>query len=240
MPAPSTRDMILLDRTSLRASPCLQNHADELAGLTDTEGRALVSRRSSAEAWKSMRTDLERAQHNKCGWCEKVFDHAEIEIDHVRPKNPDMYWWLAFHLNNLLASCRSCNNIKRAAWPLAGDSARLVPRQSPDTTSEPALVIDPTREDPGPWLTFVHAGGEWRVAGRGERGGATVRVLGLDRDHRRRQLNAYARASLDPCVRQLTRCLAGDDRRGFDAAVGELVALSDPQRSPWSLSPATY
>lgn len=225
-----------LDRASLAPSQCLVARAAELSTLSDADAAAWLdadrSKRVSS-AWLSMRAVLRGAQHGKCGWCESLLEERAIEIDHIRPKASALYWWLALDLDNLLAACRSCNNLKRDQWPLASGAQRLQPRQSPRTTAERALMLDPTVQDPGPYITFEFGGAQWRVVGRGREGRETVRVLQLDRNTLTTKLTYHAQITLDPVVRELHAADGAGDETAFKGAGRWLAGLAEPHHQ-WS------
>ncbi len=59
-------------------------------------------------------------KYNKhCGYCGKVLEYKDMQVDHITPK--EIYNWKIlgerFRMNsfdNLMPSCRSCNHYKRA------------------------------------------------------------------------------------------------------------------------------
>ncbi len=73
----------------------------------------------SAYAATEVRKTLEKLCKEKCAYCESRFRHVYTgDIEHFRPKgkiteaNPNQvpgYYWLAADWNNLLLSCRHCN-----------------------------------------------------------------------------------------------------------------------------------
>ncbi|MFT4189150.1 MAG: HNH endonuclease [Aeromicrobium sp.] len=159
-----------------------------------------------------MRDVLTKEQHDKCGWCERLLDDAAIEIDHIRPKSKQKYWWLAFEERNLLAACRSCNNKKRSEWPLLPGASMLSPRQLPWLVLERAAIVDPTVEDPSPHFVFLDLGGRWRVVGATERGRRTVEVLALDRDRLSGIMTARVRQVIQPVISAAEQAFAAGDQ----------------------------
>lgn len=101
-----------------------------------------------------MRDVLATAQHGKCGYCEDFLRPRMTEIDHIRPKKSTHYWWLAYSPQNLLATCKTCNNTKGDQWQLEPGTAPLTPRKEPWQVPEPGMLIDPTVEDPGSHVTY--------------------------------------------------------------------------------------
>lgn len=217
--------MIRLDRSGLTPTPQLVNAQTQLMAIADQDGKDLANDKGSAAAWLSMRPTLMSAQRNKCGWCESLLDDAAIEIDHIRPKNRTRYWWLAFELPNLLASCRSCNNKKRSKWPLMPGVHRLSARDDPSVVAEDSAVVNPTVEDPEPHLDFQDLGGKWRVVGQTFRGEQTVEVLALDRDGLSRKLTFHAKYTVEPVISRALGALEAGDRVTWVAAQRELAQL---------------
>jgi hypothetical protein len=99
-----------------------------------------------------------------------------LDIEHYRPKGEIIdaqgkrlvpgYWWLASSWSNLLPSCIDCNRSrhhriagartpkygKENRFPLpTGQSHAQVPGRE---VAEQPLLIDPSREDPSPYLNF--------------------------------------------------------------------------------------
>lgn len=66
-------------------------------------------------AWQAFRSDLMRAFHGLCAYCEQT---DPGEVDHFRPKSQfpnEVYVW-----SNWLFSCHPCNQAKREKWPDEG------------------------------------------------------------------------------------------------------------------------
>jgi len=143
---------------------------------------------------------LWRAQYSKCCYCEMREQMKRNDVEHFRPKGradraPGRaerhgYWWLAWTWENLLFSCRNCNQAP-AKWdqfPLAPGSEPLMPEQAPPGGERP-LLIDPASESGVEHIQFV-----WTTLGptgtarwmprprNGSRKGAwTLKVCHLDR-----------------------------------------------------------
>src|SRR4051812_49238117 len=110
--------MIKLDRSELAPTVALTRAQAGLdAAVTDAAGEAFVKARSKT-SYTSMQARLTAAQNRKCAYCEDYLRNRMIEVDHIRPKHASEYWWLAYSLRNLVASCRSCNNAKSNKWSL--------------------------------------------------------------------------------------------------------------------------
>ena len=73
--------------------------------------------------------------HHKCAFCEcKPGESSNIEVEHFEPKS--IYPNLAFEWDNMLPSCRKCNEVKL----------------DHDTRNSP--IINPAKEDPEMLLTY--------------------------------------------------------------------------------------
>jgi len=77
---------------------------------------------------------LFKCSHNKCAFCETIPCGSYLEVEHYAPKN--LYPELILDWENLLPSCRKCNNYKR----------------DHDSISEP--IINPCKVDPEPYFEY--------------------------------------------------------------------------------------
>lgn len=58
--------------------------------------------------WKKAKSQLLAETHDKCAYCETPTAVVTFgDVEHYRPKSK--YWWLAYCLDNYLASCAICN-----------------------------------------------------------------------------------------------------------------------------------
>lgn len=225
--------MIRLDRGGLIPTPPLAKAQSDLAAATATKsGRAVVTS-TDHSAWLSVRPQLVAAQNKKCGYCEDYLRERMVEIDHVRPKKSSEYWWLAFSIENLVATCRSCNNAKSDRWELQPGTAKLAPRQTPWTVAETAMLVDPTSEDPDPHIGFIYAGQMWRIAALTDRGRWTIENLELDRDSFTYESNELIIDVIDPLAREVDAAKEALDRDRLTSGVDALKRLDKPRRR-WS------
>jgi len=123
---------------------------------------------------------LEALFHGKCAYCESFYGaQAPVDVEHYRPKGAvegadhPGYWWVAMQWENLLPSCLDCNRRRRQQTPVAvGDLKVLFEQMSTgkkdafpiagqraapeaaDFSGEQALLLDPTRDQPGDHLVF--------------------------------------------------------------------------------------
>ena len=158
-----------------------------------------------------VREALWEMQHHKCCYCERIRDkNRESDVEHFRPKAMVEgvdghlgYWWLAYDWDNLLFSCRICNQeYKRNHFPVQDESVRAS-GPAGDLETEGYLFLHPCFDDPEKhlhWYWYVQrpqsgAGSGGGAAGkqgsydpvafiRGDdiRGTTTVEKLGLNRE----------------------------------------------------------
>jgi uncharacterized protein (TIGR02646 family) len=141
---------------------------------------------------KTVKKVLVQCKSGQCWFCESpviVVDHGDVE--HFRPKGGYQqdcgeeqpgYYWLAYSWENLLFSCKRCNQEKTTYFPLFDPQKRARSHQA-DINEESPILINPAMEDPTEYIAFR---GEMAVAkgserGR-ERGQRTIEILGLNRD----------------------------------------------------------
>lgn len=160
-------------------------------------GAVLTNADIDAKIYKGGRTELWQAFGEKCAYCEVKFilDQAG-DVEHYRPKmgvrdadNREIkhpgYYWLAYHWRNLLPACAKCNRPTKTADGLIGKGERfpvvgayaMRPEELP---TEKPLLIHPMFDDPEVDLVFDAPTG--LIAGRTDRGEATVKILGLNRE----------------------------------------------------------
>jgi uncharacterized protein (TIGR02646 family) len=199
------------------------------AAADDDAGKTVVASRST-HSYRSMQTRLANSQRRKCAYCEDYLRKRMIEVDHIRPKDAAKYWWLAYELENLVATCRSCNNAKSNKWQLLPGVARLIPRDRPWIVSEPSMLVDPTVDDPSLHITYVYAGGLWRVAGLTRRGRWTINALELDRDSFTYEANELILDVIDKPALEVMAAKADLDRARLVAAVAVLKEIDTAGR----------
>ncbi|PTL79840.1 HNH endonuclease [Vitiosangium sp. GDMCC 1.1324] len=150
--------------------------------------------------YKVAHDTLWRAQHYKCCYCEHREQSKRNDVEHFRPKaradrkpgahEDHGYWWLAWTWENLLFSCRNCNQppAKSDKFPLAEGSEALLEGQPPPG-KERLFLIDPAIESGIEHIQFVRmphgttATGKWypRPRNGSRRGAMTIKVCMLDR-----------------------------------------------------------
>src|SRR5687768_15276735 len=165
----------------------------------------------------------------RCAYCECYLnDFQQPDIDHFRPKkgvtdkddNPALvvdangkrihhqgYYWLAYEWDNLLPTCKICNEPseidgrkigKHNRFPVDGDYA-AAPEGIPD---EKPLLINPTQDDPAEHIAIDLATG--LVNYQTPRGDMCIQIFGLNlRDqlvHDRKKAMAEVKAKLDTII----------------------------------------
>lgn len=152
---------------------------------------------------KVVKRVLKRDQHDKCAFCEAIFDaNVAGDVEHYRPKGAvnsgaeiilPGYYWRGYEWTNLCYACPDCNGSrKRTHFPLAEEAARALDHHGDIETEEPLLLDPYGPRDPRDHIQFV---GEMPV-GSTDAGEKTIKILGLDR-------TALARDRLDH-LRMLT------------------------------------
>ena len=104
---------------------------------------------------KELRSLVAFEFEEKCAYCERPLEMAG-EIDHFRPKS--LYPWLAFEWLNFMYACGSCNQSKSNSFPLSGRPSPFLATLDEIRLVEKPLLIDPTWEHPGKYLSFLTTG----------------------------------------------------------------------------------
>lgn len=135
-----------------------------------------------------VKRQLKADQHDKCGFCEAVFDaNVAGDVEHYRPKGAVMtaagrihpgYYWIGYAWENLSYACPDCNEYrKRDLFPLSDENARARDHHD-DLDAEEPLLLDPYgAREPRQHIVFV---GE-AATGRTPEGRTTIDVLALSR-----------------------------------------------------------
>ena len=107
-----------------------------------------------------VKTFLYQSQYGKCCYCERKRDQTETDVEHFRPKatvkenkKHSGYWWLAYSWDNLLISCKKCNNHKGTNFPLKDESKRAFSNKDNIKKEEPVL-INPLTENPEIFIEY--------------------------------------------------------------------------------------
>ncbi len=147
--------------------------------------------KSSIYAAKSVKSQLIKAQHGKCCFCESCITHIDYgDVEHFRPKSAFRqkssdplekpgYYWLAYRWENLFLSCALCNQrFKACLFPLKTQSKRARSHHDELGDEEP-LLTHPADDEPSDYLEFVAE--VVRARRRSRKGRETIDVLGLNR-----------------------------------------------------------
>ena len=132
---------------------------------------------------------LHQSQYGKCCYCERKRDKkAETDVEHFRPKaklkekpNHSGYWWLAYSWDNLLISCKKCNNRKNTNFPLKDESKRAF-FENDDLKKEEPILINPLTENPETFIKYDIPNDDTsplmvKAIGKCERGDRTINEL---------------------------------------------------------------
>lgn len=195
--------MIKIDSS---AEPAFLSSASVISALDRIRERVNAGQTPAIEKadehWRNERvTDkLYDSHHGKCCYCERMRDRKrEMDVEHYRPKGKveddashTGYWWLVFEWNNLLWSCKTCNQkFKGTIFTLLPNGTRSYDETS-DLSLERPHLINPKIEDPIQFISFQvdQGGGRCFVtavprAGIGSdnetRARETIRIVGLNR-----------------------------------------------------------
>lgn len=186
----------------------------------------------------------------RCAYCECYLnDFQHPDIDHFRPKkgvtdkddNPAVvfdangnksyhrgYYWLAYDAENLLPTCKICNEPseidgrkigKHNRFPVVKDRYAVIPEAIP---SEKPLLINPTCEDPAAHLSVDLATGLMKHTS--PRGRMCIRIFGLNL---RDQLVHERKKAIDEVKAKLETILHNPDEAAKQQAAYELKKISD-------------
>jgi uncharacterized protein (TIGR02646 family) len=179
--------MVFVDRTRVVA-PAILTNPNERGPKETLKAIAHFTGPNSGEKFNfSVYSDpvvkdaLIKLFYGKCAYCESLFAHVYSgDVEHFRPKleiteavNPKPgYYWLASEWNNLLLSCRNCNQKlahliygktskrtmgKMNQFPLSDETRRVRLHDSPNgiDDEEPfRLLLNPCIDDPEDHLLY--------------------------------------------------------------------------------------
>ncbi len=190
--------MILIDRAVDEPQKLADVRRIELSRVQSVAATGRPTQNDIGEKYQVVKDEVWTAQHYKCAFCECQEQRKRNDVEHFRPKtrairNPGSsddhgYWWLAWTWDNLLFSCRNCNQApyKLDKFPLDYGSEALVAEQLPPGKERP-LLIDPAEANGIDHIQFrpVKVGNreDWTPFSRNGsvRGGKTIEICGLDR-----------------------------------------------------------
>ena len=201
--------------------------------------RALVSA-DFGDEYQKARPQLAEMQHGKCGYCEKRVEVAYNDVEHFRPKTTAVrgggmvdtgYWWLAWHIPNLLFACVQCNRqYKKDSFPLAPASVALPAGWYPPGGELPGL-LDPIHDDPVDHIVFRPVDGErrWLAFPRSGsmRGMQTIQLLQLNRGSLADAYELHVREALRPRIHDLQRRAESRDlQKAWSSCLRALLRVS--------------
>mgnify|MGYP000487920602 CR=1 FL=1 len=211
--------------------PCLDtirtSRLKDLRSLIAQKRRNPASDEIKGYNASGVKHDLWGQQAHKCCYCESRVKERHDDVEHFRPKGEAArapgsteihgYWWLSYSWENLLLSCKGCNQkpCKGVQFPLELGSAALDGslEQGPPGGEIP-LLIDPAAEDPLCHIQFrceKRDGRDcWvpRPRDGSPRGVTTIRVCGLDRSELLDLYNKHVAVNVLREVREVDRTLA--------------------------------
>lgn len=136
---------------------------------------------------KELKKYLHEAFHGKCGYCETKIEYPDLgTVDRYRPNNgvrdqneyyEDLYWWLAFEWDNLVYSCKECNQFKGNYFPIKG---RRALNENDDHVSEHRMLLHPYLDEPENHLRYEY-NEHGRIDALTEEGNQTIELLRLNR-----------------------------------------------------------
>lgn len=133
--------------------------------LTMNEVGGTIAQLDLDNGYQPARKRLHDLQRHTCAFCERPSGMSSQPTEHFRPRrgaerrpephdasvpsvwDADRYWWLSWTWENLLFSCRSCNDGSHKGNHFALSGAPL-PKRSFDISLETPMLVDPTRVDP--------------------------------------------------------------------------------------------
>lgn len=140
----------------------------------------------NSEIDKFLKDTLHERFYGKCGYCEIKIKSPDFGfVDRFRPHNglrdkkkyySDLYWWLVFDWNNLIYSCKECNQYKSNYFPIKGNR---VFSKSEDLKNEKKLLLDPCNDNVEDHLFFEFSNGN--ILSNTDEGEQTIELLNLNR-----------------------------------------------------------
>ena len=134
---------------------------------------------------KELKNYLHAAFHGKCGYCEtRIAISDQGNVDRYRPNNgvrdqknyyQDLYWWVTFEWDNLIYSCKECNQYKANYFPVKGTRAK---DEKDDLKNEHRMLLNPYEDEPNQHLSYDSHG---NIIPLTDEGNQTIELLRLDR-----------------------------------------------------------
>jgi len=225
--------------------------AEEITRVAAIEARRPATSKDIGTRYQVVHDVLWKSQYYKCCYCESQEQSKRNDVEHFRPKarairSPGStethgYWWLAWTWENLLFSCRNCNQspAKLDKFPLDHGSIPLAAQQQPPGNERP-LLIDPATENGCDFIQFVPEYPSsaktcrWRPVARDGnfRGEKTIVDCGLGRADLLDFYTEHVHLVLRDYVEHIRRAIDADNapavRKEWDRATAAL--LNERQR----------
>ena len=209
--------MIKIERDTHPVDTSMDKEKDkELENIRDLYAKGKYPKWKKFWQEDKVKNFLHRSQNGKCCYCERKRDKkAETDVEHFRPKaklkekpNHSGYWWLAYSWDNLLISCKKCNNRKDINFPLKDESKRAF-SENDDLKKEEPILINPLTENPEDFIMYDIPKDDKnplmvKAIGKCERGDKTINVLTGIND--KELLTERAESFRECCL--LDKCLA--------------------------------
>jgi hypothetical protein len=137
-----------------------------LDGAADTNAQKQVIH-DNQHVWKELLSWLRGITKGKCWFSESRGACQYWEVEHFRPKGaarnldstvrPEGYWWLAFEWTNFRL-CGGVTNRKKGYYFPLREGTHIASSQDRNIDDESPLLLDPTREEDPPLLSFNRNG----------------------------------------------------------------------------------
>jgi uncharacterized protein (TIGR02646 family) len=198
--------------------------AEFLQGATEHKQNILVFERNAStklnETWfQKSQTVLLNLYDNKCAFCERIFsndaENTKPTVEHFRPKNKMLYYWLAVEWTNLLPTCKGCNSPKGDKFPLTSNTAKVkTPFDSNNQLDESyfdakilnaienPLLLHPEIDNPKNFL-FFDEDAKLKAIANNVRGIETIKLLELNDGNKRESLVLKRKKVLDDIRKDL-------------------------------------
>lgn len=139
---------------------------------------------------RDVKSELRKAHHGKCCYCEKSQNEEDAAVEHFRPKggyrlNRDTdlkrpgYFWLVYEWDNLYFSCGWCNrDYKENIFPIKIENHRAHKNRL-NIKKEKPLLINPSKDFPRKHIRFFGREVPKAISPKGKE---TIWICGLDRE----------------------------------------------------------
>lgn len=157
--------------------------------------------------------------NDKCAFCERMFsneaENTKVTVEHFRPKNKMLYYWLAVEWTNLLPTCKGCNGFKEDKFPLSDEARKIKTPFIPDNQLDESLfdakilnqlenplLLNPEIDNSNEFLYFDE-NAELKAVNNNPRALETINLLKLNDAVKRENLVQKRRKVLDDIRKDL-------------------------------------